>query len=53
MGQLYWLFSYASKYFVTNHHCKTQAECSDLKNNIIYWTTYSVQKLNRDAKRRP
>ena len=33
----YWnaiLFSYVSKYFVTNHHCKTQSECSDLENNI-------------------
>ena len=30
LGQLYLLFIHASKYFLIDHHCKSQTELSDL-----------------------
>ena len=30
LSQLYWLFIYASKYFLIDHDCKSQTEFSDL-----------------------
>ena len=30
LSQLYLLFIYASKYFLIDHHCKSQTEFSDL-----------------------
>ena len=30
LGKLYYLFIYASKYFLIDNHCKSQTEFSDL-----------------------
>ena len=47
MSQLYFLFIYVSKYFLIDHHCKTQTEFSDLlAKGKLYRTLGSVNYMN-------
>ena len=43
---MYWLFIYASKLFVTDHHCKPWTEFTDfIANGRIYRTSCTVSWL--------
>ena len=49
LSQWYILCIYASKYFLIGHHCKCQAEFSNLlAKGKIYWTSCRVCRMNRN-----
>ena len=47
--ELFWLFIYASKYFLIDHHCKPFTEFTDLlANGRIDWTSCTVHNSSQE-----